>query len=262
MPTLLKRLADFRAKKNNILVTSKEGLDRSKGWTAIFVSSTVVLIVFSDLLSGKFHSGKKLYIVSCCAIGMILGFLFTTASYIERIKAKLYGNWIEASFSVIYMAIWSIAMGILQSPKNNFASTVLTASTLPGTDSILNANLYFASWFLFAASAAVLISVFKELGTKTVSSDHLSIWSSFIANINRWFLLLVSSLVVLVSSILLDTNTTRTHFAISVGAITSALPFLVIISTFKCFKYRAGIKLQLVAALICVGLYCFEVGES
>lgn len=255
MPSLLQRVAAIRAKKSDFFI-SKEGLDRSKGWMAIFVASTVVLIVFSDLLSGNFRNGKELYIVSSCVIGMILGFTFTAAAYIQRIKTKLYGNFIEAFFAVSNMALWSVAMGILQSPKNNFASTVLTSSILPGTDSILNANLYFVSWFLFAASAAVLVSVFKELST----SKQLS-WTILSENVNRWFLLLVSSLVVLVSASLLETNTSRTYFAISVGVITSALPVLVICSTFKFVKYRAGIKLQMLIALICVGLYCFEVGE-
>ena len=253
MSKLLDRIASLRAKKNDVNIAT-EGLDRSKGWAGIFVSSIVVLIVFSDILSGTFQNGIQMYIVACCSIGIILGFLFTAASYIQRLKNKLYGNLVEASFAVIHIALWSVAIGILQSPKNKFASTVLNSSSLPGTDCILNANLYFASWILLAASAWVLVSIMRELGV----SKHVS-WISVAANMNRWFFLLVSSLVVLVSASLLETKTNRTNFAIAVGLITSVLPFMVICSTFS--KYKIGIKVQWLISSICVVLYCVEVGE-
>jgi uncharacterized membrane protein YhaH (DUF805 family) len=250
MPSLLKGITTLRSKARD----AAEGLSRSKGWMAVLVSSVIVLIVFSDLLSGKFQTKTQLYIVSCCSIGMILGFLFTLAAYFKRLKDKVYGNAVEAVFAVMNIALWSIALGILQSPKNNYASTEISSSTITGTDSILNANLYFASWFAFGASATVLISIFKELGL----SGKVS-FKNLIANVNRWFLLLVSSLVLLVSALQLETRTNRTIFAIFVGVITSVLPILIILSTFT--RYKAGLIVQLSTAMICVGLYSFEVGK-
>lgn len=237
----------------NTIMSTPEGLDRSKAWMAVFVLSIVILIVFADIKSGNYSNGKEKYIIACCSLGITFGFIFTAAAYTERLKRRIYGNSVETTFAIINIALWSVGVGILQSPKNNLANT--TAQNVnAATDSISNANLYFASWIVFAASSSIVASILKDKGL----FDAKVSWAAMSKTMNRWFLLLVASLVVLITSTLLESDTPRVKFATSVGAIGAALPFLVLF--FAMFRCALGVIFQLVLSTIMVALYGFEVG--
>jgi hypothetical protein len=144
-----------------------------------------------------------------------------------------------------------------KSPKNGFATSEVLINANLGTasDTIANANLYFASWIVFAASASIIASILKDKGL----FDAKVSWAAMSKTMGRWFLLLVSSMVVLITSSLLTKNTRRQKYAVSVGAICSALPFLIICGAMV--KCTLGTIYQLILSVLVVALYCVEVGK-
>jgi hypothetical protein len=109
-----------------------------------------------------------------------------------------------------------------------------------------------------SASASIVGSILKDKGL----FDAKLSWAALSKTMNRWFLLLVASLVVLITSTLLastllEPKSKRVKYATSVGAIGVAFPFLVI--CFAMCRCTLGVIFQLSLSVMIVALYAFEV---
>lgn len=156
-------------------------LNRFNGWVAVLTFSCVVLgaLIQDPDINIERDSNDK-YVISCgsIAIGLsffaIVGYLFTE---------NLVGGVIEASMGTIVCALWCGAIALVMNPGNRLAIQELGRSHV-----IRNTNLYFFTWSSFLSSAYVLTSIAQQYRLADVQKAPI--------NLVRWYLLLISSVVV------------------------------------------------------------------
>ena len=232
--------------------TTSKSINRYKGWVALVAFSAIALgsfvddgrfsvkfktVIFVlrkltcfiydnflfDTLVGKDRSPKEKYVIACCSLSLSQSFFIVISLlFFENfMNGKPY---IEGIVGVELLALWSAAIAIIQNPKNLLA-TVANISTK--SENIKNANLYFFSWASFLSVVFVCASLAQQVklfDVRTIPQKLLS-----------WYLLLVSSVVVLgtSSNVVKDACAindellcNRTRYATSIGVIVAFLSLL------------------------------------
>lgn len=178
---------------------------------------------------------------------------------------RLVGGIFEAVNGLIVLGLWCAGIAVTQRPNNTLA-----VATFPGikTELIRNPNLYFFSWGSFIATVFIMASLLQEWRVVDVQAVPKKLM--------KWYLLLVSSIVVLgsgsnqknntCSSACLDGSLScfdtklckRTDFAVAVGVVGAGLSLIPII--WSLFGDVHGI-VEVTIATFSLALYCVGVGK-
>ena len=180
----------------------------------------------------------------------MLGHLFASSFFKKTL---------EGAKGVVVCALWAAALAIIHNPRNELA-----LQEIPEFQRVFirNANLYFFSWASFISSVYVLLSLAQE---HEVVNVHL-----VPMKLMRWYLLLISSIVVLGQSSKQKSLTCastygfqeelcrRTDYAVALGVIGAALTVIPItlahLGTLKLF-------VEVPIATISLVFYSVGVGE-
>ena len=122
-------------------------------------SQNIVLLaalLFISKVSTSPRTSIENYVISCCSISIILGFL----AFLGHIFAnKLVSGPIEIVTGLVVFGIWCAGIAIIQNPSNSMA---LNSFEYLKVTRIVNPNLYFFSWASFLSSTYVLFTITQE----------------------------------------------------------------------------------------------------
>jgi len=209
------------------------------------------------------------YVIATCSIAIVLSF-FTLCSYLINTD-KLVGGLLEATVGTMVFALWCGAQSLIQNPNNNLA---IEMDEFFVTHRIRNTNLYFFSWTAFLSSAYVLTSIVQQYRLVDVTN--------FPSNLVRWYLFLISSVVVFGTSSKLkpltcgpdDTSTSggrvidfdfdfgnrdlsllcrTTKYAICLGVVSAGLALIPIIWSHLA---KMNIIVEMIVSVIVTVFYC------
>jgi len=209
------------------------------------------------------------YVIATCSIAIVLSF-FTLCSYLINTD-KLVGGLLEATVGTMVFALWCGAQSLIQNPNNNLA---IEMDEFFVTHRIRNTNLYFFSWAAFLSSAYVLTSIVQQYRLVDVTN--------FPSNLVRWYLFLISSVVVFGTSSKLkpltcgpdDTSTSggrvidfdfdfgnrdlsllcrTTKYAICLGVVSAGLALIPIIWSHLA---KMNIIVEMIVSVIVTVFYC------
>lgn len=224
-------------------------INRFNGWVGVLAFSAVVLGALVQ--DGSERDSIIRYVISCCSIAIgfsficIMGYFFTD---------RLAGGIFEASFGVVVFALWCAAIALIMNPNNNLAIQV---NEFQKRHEIRNTNIYFFTWAAFLSSCYVLGSISQQYRVVDVQTVP--------RNLTRWYLFLVSSVIVLgTSSNLKDVSCSdfptfnseycrTTKYGATLGVIGAALALIPIIWTHVA---KPSLFVDLVISVIVTVFYC------
>ncbi len=213
-------------------------------------------------VSTSYRGPRENYIIACCSITLILGFVAFMLHFFAN--GKFVSSYFESATGVVVFGLWCAAIALIQNPNNSLAVTAIPAIK---TVVIRNANLYFFSWASFLSSVYVLASMAQE--HKVVNVQTVP------TRLMRWYLLLVIGGLVLLavgskhksvgcSSLCPNGSLNcfdeelcrRTNYAVTLGVITTFLSAVPIILAHcdKVFPIFESIIAFVILVFFCVGV--------
>lgn len=191
-------------------------------------------------------SSNDQYVVACCGIAIILSF-FTLLAYFTT--EKLIGGIFEASIGTIVFALWCGAIALIMNPSNNLAVT--------SSHRLRNTNLYFFTWASFLSSTYILASIAQQYRLVDVQNVP--------TNLMRWYLFLISSVVVFgtaskiksLTCVEPDSDLCRTtKYAVSLGVVSAGLSIIPITWS---HLTEMNLVVEIIIGLIVTVFYCVGV---
>lgn len=169
-------------------------MKRLSGWFTYLALNIIVMASVIDDFSIGYKKTVD-YVLGIATFSIILSIIYISGHFSVSFIRNCMGNLFELVVTIISCILWTVAICIVQSPKErmataveedffNFTDTVLVG----GQEVILNANLYFFSWFAYFCSVYQVGSIFHDI---SASADE---------SIIRWFLLASVSIVIIANN--------------------------------------------------------------
>lgn len=234
-------------------------------WVAFLIFSTITMASAVEEKNqdqgGELDSrglANQKWAIACSAITfsltllMVLGHLFSMGAVI------VVGTKIEGALCIILTAFWAATVAIVSDSSNFLA--------VDADGQVSNGNLYYFSWAGFVTAIVLCVSYLRVVFDVDVAGEM----KSRAARLTTWSALLASSLIVMGTSanvldqkcngddaIENDVYCARTKFAVSIGAIVTALSLGVV--GMKIITSSAPFMVEVIFSIIATALYAFGV---
>jgi hypothetical protein len=201
---------------------------RLPAWVFMMICSIVLLAAMS---SRGVTTGAEKWVIALGSLSLILSLFAIVAYLVPDLRICFLGELPEAALSLCLLVGWIAGLPIIMAPSR----TLAVASSGDGLNYVWNANLYFFSWAAFICIAFISASIVME----TISGVQDAL-SSITPKLAKWFMLVITSLIVMASAIQFQTSQgcstsqvesatcTSNKFAISLGVIGFVLGSLVV----------------------------------
>jgi hypothetical protein len=190
---------------------------RLPAWVLMMICSIVVLAASSR---GGSKTGAEKWVIALGSLSLILSLFAIVAYLIPNLRISFMGELAEAALSLFLLVCWIAGLPIIMAPTRFLA----VAPSNNGLNYVLNANLYFFSWAAFLCIVFISFSLVVE----TISGAQEAV-SSMTPKLLKWYMLVITSLVVMASAAQFQQSQNCTNvqsitcssnkFAISLGVI-------------------------------------------
>lgn len=190
-------------------------------WVVFLIFATISLGSSVEVKNGSNDPNKaSKWAIACSSVTFAVTLLVTIAHVLPIASTLIVGTKLEGIISLIMAAFWAATVAIVTNASNGLGVE-------SQTNTVLNGNLYYASWGGFITSIVLLVNYLKEIfGVDVVGkvrnrSARLSLWAGLLASA---FIVLGSSVRVFNgdcdgSSASSQEYCKRTKFAIANGTI-------------------------------------------